>query len=207
MSAGGQPLPFSQACENNKGPILLQLQAVLADRQKVLELAGGTGQHATWFAGHMPWLRWLSTDIETNLPTLKLRCEAYTGANLLPVQALDVSQLPWPVAVPHAIFTANSLHIMPMAAVEALFGALKATAEPDTVFAVYGPFNYRGEYTSESNARFDLWLGQQHPLSAIRHFEVVDGFAQDAGFVLEQDIEMPANNRLLVWRKPGSKSA
>ena len=203
MSAGEQALPFSQACENNKGPILLQLQAIFADRQEVLELAGGTGQHATWFARHMPWLLWQSTDVYTGLPTLRLRCEAYPGDNLLPVKALDVCHLPWPVAVPHAVFTANSLHIMPMAAVQSLFGALAEAAEADTVLCVYGPFNYHGQYTSESNARFDLWLEQQHPLSAIRNFEEVDGLARDAGFVLEQDIEMPANNRLLVWRKSG----
>ncbi|MEH6592848.1 MAG: DUF938 domain-containing protein [Halioglobus sp.] len=197
----GTALPFSQACENNKGSILTALEQAFADRRAVLELGSGSGQHATWFADHMPWLRWQPTDLAANIPSLRPRCETYGGDNLLPVQALDVSQSPWPVLVPDAVFTANSLHIMPFSAVQGLFTALASRAAADTVLAIYGPFNYGGAYTSESNARFDQWLSQQHPLSAIRHFEEVDGLAEDAGFCLQQDHAMPANNRLLVWRK------
>jgi hypothetical protein len=201
MACAEPGLPFSQACENNKSFIFAHLQSLFADREKVLELGGGSGQHATWFAQYMPWLRWQPTDISANLPGLRSRCEAYAGDNLLPVQPLDVSRLPWAVAVPDAVFTANSLHIMPFSAVEALFNALGEFARVDTLFTVYGPFNYGGKYTSASNARFDHWLSEQHPLSAIRDFGEVDGLARDAGFRLEQDNAMPANNRLLAWRK------
>jgi len=69
------------------------------------------------------------------------------------------------------------------------------------VLAVYGPFNYNGRYTSDSNARFDQWLAQKSTGSAIRHFEDVDRLAAGAGFELQGDHEMPANNRLLVWAK------
>ncbi|KPK50680.1 MAG: methylase, partial [Thiotrichales bacterium SG8_50] len=66
---------------------------------------------------------------------------------------------------------------------------------------LYGPFNYHGEYSSDSNARFDDWLKARDPESGIRDFEAVDALAQKAGLVLEQDYEMPANNRILCWRK------
>jgi Protein of unknown function (DUF938) len=194
-------LPYSQSCENNKASILAQLRTVFADRKEVLELGAGTGQHATWFAGHMPWLRWQPTDVEANLATLKLRCALFEGDNLLPARAFDVSEQPWLIPVPGAVFTANSLHIMPFTAVESLFAGLARGAARDTLLVVYGPFNYGGQYTSASNARFDQWLAEQHPLSAIRHFEQVNTLAQSAGFRLEQDCEMPANNRLLVWCK------
>ena len=194
-------LPFSQACENNKTAIFEKLSNIFADRTTVLELGSGTGQHASWFAQHMPWLNWQPTDMAGNLPTLLPRCAAYPGSNLLPAQPLDVTENPWPVPVPSAVYTANSLHIMPFAAVQALFGTLGKMAEKGTVLVVYGPFNYGGQYTSDSNARFDEWLYQQHPLSAIRDFERVDEFANSAGFTLEEDHAMPANNRLLVWRK------
>ena len=197
----GEPvLPFSQACENNKGYILNELARVFADRKTVLEMGAGSGQHATWFARHMPWLQWVPTDIPANLPVLRPRCEAYAGDNLLPCEALDVCQNPWSVAVPDALFTANSLHIMPFSSVQKLFESLGTLAGPDTVLAIYGPFNYNGDYSSDSNARFDVWLSQQHPLSAIRDFERIDELANSAGFELEEDNEMPANNRLLVWR-------
>ena len=59
-------LPFSQSCENNKDPILAVLQRHLAADERrqpfrVLEIAGGTGQHAVHFTTHMPWLHWQSS--------------------------------------------------------------------------------------------------------------------------------------------------
>lgn len=194
-------LPFSQSCENNKAVILDVLRKAFADRREVLEIASGTGQHACHFAAHMPWLQWQGTELAENLAVLQPRCSDYAGANLLPPRALDVRADPWPVAVPDALFTANSLHIMTFAAVEQLFAGLGRHAGPNVVLAVYGPFNYRGQYTSASNAGFDEWLAQRNPDSAIRDFEAVDRLAQGAGFILQADHDMPANNRLLVWRK------
>ena len=194
-------LPFSQACENNKAFILEVLLEAFTDRREVLEIASGTGQHACHFAAHMPWLRWQPTELPENLPLLTPRCRAYPGANLLTPLALDVREPIWPSAIPDALFSANSLHIMGFAAVERFFTALENQAGSDAVLAIYGPFNYGGTYTSASNARFDQWLAQQHPASAIRDFEAVDRLAAGAGFALQQDHAMPANNRLLVWRK------
>jgi len=197
-----EALPFSQACENNKQPILDVLSRVFADRTGVLEIASGTGQHATWFAQHLEQLCWQPTETPANLATLLPRCERYAGGNLLAPVALDVSARPWPLAaIPHAVFSANSLHIMPWGSVEDLFAELGARAPVDCVLAVYGPFNYDGTYTSVSNARFDQWLAAQSPHSAIRDFEKVDALAQAAGFALREDNAMPANNRTLVWRK------
>ena len=167
----------------------------------MLEIASGTGQHATFFAGLLPGLSWQPTELADNLSVLVPRCESYRGGNLLKPQALDVCDQPWLLEVPGAVFTANSLHIMPFSAVEELFGELGRRASPNTLLVVYGPFNYCGKYTSDSNARFDRWLFQQHPDSAIRDFEKVDNLAMAAGFELQADHTMPANNRLLVWRK------
>jgi len=194
-------LPYSQSCENNKGCILEVLQEAFADRRQVLEIASGTGQHACHFAGNMPWLRWQPTELAENLPILQPRCAAYAGSNLLPPRELDVCSSPWQMTVPDALFSANSLHIMAFEAVERLFAALAAQAGADVLLAIYGPFNYGGRYTSQSNALFDQWLGQQHPDSAIRDFEAVDGLAAEAGFTLRADHEMPANNRLLIWHR------
>ncbi len=194
-------LPFSQSCENNKAPILATLERVLADRSEVLEIASGTAQHACFFAEHLPHLRWQPSELPGNLPVTAPRCDVYGGGNLATPVGLDVSARPWPVdPLPHALFTANSLHIMPWESVVDLFAELRERAPADTVLAVYGPFNYRGEYTSHSNARFDQWLALQSPHSAIRDFEAVNALALDAGFSLEEDNAMPANNRLLVWR-------
>ena len=195
-------LPFSQACENNKGPICDILARVLAERHCVLEIGSGTGQHVTWFARHLPHLTWQPSDIAANLPSLLPRCAAYEGDNLLPPLALDVSIRPWDApAQEDAIFTANSLHIMPWGSVEDLFAELADRARSGALLAIYGPFNYRGQYTSRSNAQFDQWLAQQSPHSAIRHFEEVEALARAAGYQLQEDNAMPANNRLLVFAR------
>ncbi len=194
-------LPFSQACENNKQPILDVIAPLLEGHESVLEIGSGTGQHAAYFAAAMPGLTWRPTELEANLPTLLPRCECYEGANLSAPVALDVCARPWPVAVPSALFTANTLHIMPWSAVESLFDWLADNAPPDVLLLVYGPFNYDGRYTSDSNARFDDRLRARDPDSSIREFEAVDALARSAGLGLTADTAMPANNRLLAWQR------
>lgn len=193
-------LPFSQACENNKPYILDVLREVFADRRQVLEIGSGTGQHACYFAEHLPHLTWQPTELPENLPVLRPRISAYAGHNMLPEITLDVWDSPWRVTIPDAVFSANTLHIMSFSAVQRLFAVLGESKTADVVLAIYGPFNYHGAYTSDSNARFDQWLAQRDPESAIRDFEAVDALAQAAGFTLWEDFAMPANNRLLVWR-------
>ena len=72
---------------------------------------------------------------------------------------------------------------------------------PGGVFALYGPFNYGGRFTSESNARFDVALKQRDPRSGVKDFETLDALARESGLALVADHEMPANNRTLVWRR------
>ena len=82
-----------------------------------------------------------------------------------------------------------------------LFRGVGAVLETDGVFCLYGPFNYGGRFTSESNARFDAWLKSRDPLSGVRDFEAVDELARRRDCVLKQDCEMPANNRMLIWSR------
>ena len=192
--------PFSQACENNKAPILAILREELAGIDAVLEIGSGTGQHARYFAEHLPALAWQASDLPENLPGIEAWREGYTGDNLPPPLALDCRSQDWTVAPAQAIFTANSLHIMAWSAVESLFRRLAAQSPAARRLLIYGPFNYKGRYTSASNARFDQWLAAQNPDSAIRDFEAVDALARQANYTLKADHAMPANNRLLVWR-------
>jgi len=85
--------------------------------------------------------------------------------------------------------------------VECLFAGVGEVLETGGVFCLYGPFNYDGGYSSESNARFDEWLKSRDPLSGSRDFEALQELARDAGLVLKEDYEMPANNRTLIWSK------
>ena len=194
--------PYSQACENNKAPILAALREELQGVDAVLEIGSGTGQHARHFAEQLPAITWQASDLPENLPGIEAWRQGYTGANLPPPLALDCRSDDWGLPLPQAVFTANTLHIMAWPAVEALLRYLATQAPPASRLFIYGPFNYQGQYTSESNARFDQWLAAQDPASAIRDFEAVDALATAAGYRLHSDHPMPANNRLLSYRKP-----
>ena len=193
--------PFSQACENNKQPILHVLNDVFADRQRVLEVGSGTGQHAAFFAEKLPHLQWQASDVEAHMAGIEQWRSAANLANLPPVLKFDVNSQRWPGTDVDAVFSANTLHIMSWLEVEKLFQLLQANLDIDSKLCIYGPFNYSGEYTSGSNAQFDQSLRARDPRSGIRDFEKVDALAQAAGFKLRDDFALPANNRLLYWHK------
>jgi len=196
-------LPFSQAAQNNRSPIRDELRRLLADCSRVWEVGAGTGQHAEFFAAELPWLTWQPTEHPEALPVLRPRCRAAALVNLAEPVALDIVAGPWPEPWPDALYTANTLHIVALELVEALFAACAERGRDATRLLVYGPVNYHGDYTSESNARFDEWLRERDPRSGIRDFEWLDELARRAGYALLEDIAMPANNRLLCWERRG----
>lgn len=193
--------PFSQASENNKAAILQVLESAFAEVSQVLEIGSGTGQHAVHFARHLPHLQWQTSDLEQHHPGIALWLAEAQLSNLAPPLPLDVTQTEWPALIFDAVFTANTTHIMPWQAVECMFARIGERLPAGGVFCQYGPFNYDGRYTSDSNARFDLWLKSADPARGIRDFEAVEALARAAGLALRRDHEMPANNRLLEWVK------
>ena len=193
--------PYSQSCEENQAPILAVLRETFADRRRVLEIGSGTGQHAVYFAKHLPHLFWQTSELTDNHPGICAWLDEGGLPNVAAPLTLDVETKPWPTIDADAVFTANTVHIISWPQVEALISGVGALLPAGGVFAVYGPFNYGGRFTSESNARFDLWLKSRDPLSGVRDFEAVDALAQAAGLMLARDYEMPANNRTLVWYK------
>jgi len=200
---GPPPLdkPYSPSCDRNREPILAVLQEHFVDRHDVLEIGSGTGQHAVHFAAAMPWLRWQCSDVADNLPGIRMWLDEVALPNTPAPIELDVARGPWPTQSFDAVFSANSLHIMGWGEVEALFAGLDGAMAPDATLVVYGPFNYGGAYTSDSNREFDGWLKARDPRSAIRDFEAVDALARAIGLRLHADVAMPANNRCLVWRR------
>lgn len=197
--------PFSPACERNREPILAILQTHFAERRHVLEIGSGSGQHAVHFAAAMPWLTWQCTDRAEYLPGIRQWLDEAALPNTAPPLALDVATGPWRLPRFDAAFSANTLHIMGWAEVEALFAGLDAALADDATLVVYGPFNYDGDYSSDSNREFDGWLRARDPRSGIRDFEAIDTLAHSIRLQLIDDVAMPANNRCLVWRR-GSTS-
>lgn len=193
--------PYSPSCERNREPILAVLREHLRARTHALEIGSGSGQHAVHFAAALPRLTWQCSDRVEMLPGIRAWLDEAALPNTPPPIELDVEAGPWPRAVFDAAFTANTLHIMGWAGVEALFAGLDAALAEDATLVVYGPFNYGGEYTSDSNAQFDAWLRIRDPNSGVRDFEAIDALARAIGLRLAADVAMPANNRCLVWRR------
>jgi len=192
-------LPFSEACERNKGPILEVLRPAFADRTQVLEIGSGTGQHAVYFAAHLTHLIWHPTEQLAYLADLASRVKLEGTRNLRPPTVLDVKQSIWPLRSVDAVYSANTLHIMGWAEVEAMFRGVDAVLSPHGVVCIYGPFRYAGRYTSDSNRDFDLMLQERDPLSGLRDLTEVGALAGRHALRLRVDHDLPANNRLLEF--------
>ena len=192
--------PYAPACERNREPILAVLRDCFADTGTVLEVGSGTGQHAVYFAAAMPWLSWQCSDRAEHLPGIRLWLDEAGLPNTPAPIELDVSGA-WARRRFDAVFSANTLHIMGWPEVQQFFEGVDAVLATDGVLAAYGPFNYGGEYTSDSNREFDAWLKARDTRSGIRDFEAVDALAREIGLTLMDDVAMPANNRTLVWRR------
>jgi len=192
--------PNAPTCERNKGPILEVLQKHFSKCRQVLEIGSGTGQHAVHFAAALPGTVWQTSDVEENLPGIRLWLAEAGLPNLPPPIPLDVNGA-WPGTRYDGVFTANTLHIMSWPEDQRLFARLGNVLTADAMLAVYGPFNYGGRFTSDSNRAFDAWLKSRSAVSGIRDFEAVNALAGSIGLQLVEDHAMPANNRTLVWQR------
>jgi hypothetical protein len=172
------------------------LRRLFSASHRVLEIGSGTGQHAAYFAAELPHLLWQPSDVAEHLPGIR----TWVGERVAPIE-LDVDK-PWPAVKADAVFSANTAHIMSWAQVERMFAGIGGMGSLK-LFCLYGPFNYGGKYTSESNARFDAMLRTQDPQSGLRNFEDIAALGQRCGLAVVEDNAMPANNRLLVLSKTG----
>jgi SAM-dependent methyltransferase len=205
--------PYAESSEVNKAPILAVLKEIFAERKRVLEIASGTGQHAVYFGRELPHLIWQPSELPQNLPGIQAWLDEAQLPNVLAPLALDVNDAHWdvndarwPVTAVDAIFNANTVHIISWPEVERLFAHIARVIAPGGCVCLYGPYNYDGKFTSESNARFDVWLKSRDPVSGVRDFEAVNRLAASHGLELLRDIAMPSNNRMLVWQAKGSNN-
>jgi cyclopropane fatty-acyl-phospholipid synthase-like methyltransferase len=193
--------PFSQSCVENREPIMAVLRTRLAGCRRLLEIGSGTGQHAVYFAPELPQIFWQTSDRKDNHVGILAWLSGSAATNIGGPISLDVLQDPWPSPGFDAVFSANTAHIMPLDAVEAMFRGVGSVLKPGGQFLLYGPFNYDGCFTSHSNESFDGWLKQQDSAMGIRDLAALEAFAAEAGMYLQEDIGMPVNNRTLIWCK------
>ncbi len=202
-------LPFSPACLRNQEPILTLLRRWIPPAARVLEVGSGSGQHAIHMARHLPGVCWHPSERSESLAGLagRIALEGQTGlapgATVAPPVVLDVTQPHWPAGPYEAVFTANTLHIMPADAVPHLLAGSARVLAADGLLLIYGPFRYGERHTAASNGAFDLHLRQLDPAMGVRDAEELQAQAGRLGLHLQADAAMPANNRLLVFQTRG----
>jgi len=193
--------PYALSCDKNSQPILDSLKILLTKQESLLEVGSGTGQHAIFMAPYLPQLTWTLSDVQDRIPGVSLWLRDFPRSNLRGPVEYEVGKTDFPEGDFDVVFTANTLHIMSWEKCLLFFRDLGAHLKSNSLFIVYGAFNYAGRFTSESNERFNAWLKDLNPESGIRNFENVRDKLKECGIEFMEDIEMPANNRLLVFKK------
>ena len=194
------------SAERNCGPITDALREIAPDTGTALELASGTGQHVVAFARVLPGLDWQPTEID---PARRASIDAYAAQAKLPnlraVLSLDATAPGW--SARHAgqdlIVLVNLLHLVSTPEARTLIHEAALALAPGGRFALYGPFLRDGRATSEGDARFDASLRAQDPAIGYKDRADVTGWLAAAGLIVSGPRAMPANNLMLIARRPG----
>ncbi|XP_059475997.1 methyltransferase-like 26 [Neocloeon triangulifer] len=198
------------AAERNKQAILEVLQQyvpqMVAKKTPIqcLEVASGTGQHVAHFAHNLPGTQWQPAEFDTNdFPSI----QAYASElpNISEPVFIDASQSPdqWPLQgrAFDLVYCANMIHISPKACTPGLFTGAAAFLIKGGILVTYGPYAYGGTITPESNQRFDESLRSRDSEWGLRDIDDLQKIAGNVGLALEKIVDMPANNKTLIWRK------
>ena len=193
----------SPAVARNTGPILEVLKAHMPGRGRVLEIAAGSGEHATAFAGALSGLDWTPSD-----PSAEARASIAAWAtaaalpNLRPPLALDVRDpATWPEGSLQAVVCINMVHISPWTATGGLMALAGSRLAAGGLLVLYGPYREAEVPLAPSNAAFDESLKARDPAWGLRDRDEVVAAAKAEGLALTQRIEMPANNLILLLRR------
>jgi SAM-dependent methyltransferase len=173
----------------------------------VLEIGSGTGQHAAAFRLGFPGLDWIASDPDAGHRASVAAWAAEAGLPERPVLDIDAAT-DWagapevaalgPLA---AIVSMNVIHIAPIAVTEGIVRGAGRALAPQGLLVFYGPFRENGVHTGEGNRRFDEGLRAENPEWGVRDVADIADMAKAAGLSPAALIAMPANNRLLMFRR------
>lgn len=192
----------SPAVTRNREPILAVLRGILPIHGTVLEVASGTGEHATFFAKHLPHLIWQPTDPDpVALASIAAHRAAANLGNLRVPLQLDVTAPDWPLDKADAVVAINMIHISPWTAAQGLMAGAARLLPAAAALYLYGPFKDNGAHTAPSNAAFDANLRARDPRWGVRDIGDVVTLADEYGFDFIARVPMPANNLSVVFRR------
>ena len=200
---------FSHVFDRNGPPIIAALTPFLAARSgTVLEIGSGTGQHAGACALAFPDLTWQPSDPDADHRTSIVAWAAHLRLPAPSPLALDAAD-DWAASPPvaalgplTAVVSMNVIHIAPFAVARGIVAGAGKTLATGGVLIFYGPFKVAGAHIGDGNAAFDTGLRAENPDWGIRDTTEIEALARATGLEFAALRAMPANNRLLVLRKP-----
>ena len=216
--------------DRNKDAITEQLKLIFqksAVPLQIFEVGSGEGVHVLHFAKELPHVHWHPSDY--NEATIQCHSGEYVNAvSILDVVAAAGSaaqplQLPSNVADPiffdvtapieqsllrgrqaafDGVLNINMLHIAPWIVAVCLFRAAGFLLKPATgLLVLYGAFSVDGVLEPESNVQFDKKLKEKNPEWGVRDVQDLKVLAGENGLVFDRMVEMPSNNKILVFHR------
>jgi hypothetical protein len=190
------------AALRNREPIAEVLGEWLPARGLVLEIASGTGEHATYFAERFPALDWQPSDVHPDaLASIATWCGAAGLPNLHAPIVIDASTPNWPIDHADAVLSINMVHISPWPSALGLLDGAARLLSSGAPLILYGPWLQDGVAAAPSNLAFDADLKRRDPSWGLRLVEEFAAEAGNRGFDLLETREMPANNLMLRLRR------
>ncbi|XP_076645413.1 methyltransferase-like 26 isoform X2 [Halictus rubicundus] len=165
------------AADRNKDPILSVLKKyVQHGPDKIfLEVSSGSGQHVAHFAPHFPQITFYPSEYE---PELLDSISAYANefVNIKPPLRVDIT---------------NNFRNWDN-------GKL---LKDNGLLITYGPYAVDGKITPKSNVNFDKSLKLLDPSLGLRDIKDLKRLAEENGIKLINIVDMPANNKTIIWKK------
>ncbi|XP_075973064.1 methyltransferase-like 26 [Anticarsia gemmatalis] len=203
------------AATRNQDPILQVLKRfIISDVDTIddeesplfLEIASGSGQHLAHFAPNFPGVKFQPTEVdESLLGSITYYATHCPTKNILPPKQVDIctklSSYGFEENEVDYMYCANMIHISPYECTIGLFENAGNYLKPDALMITYGPYSKDGVITPDSNVQFDASLKARNPSWGLRDIADLIKLAEQNNLTLMDTVEMPANNKTLIWKK------
>ncbi|KAL0108134.1 hypothetical protein PUN28_015023 [Cardiocondyla obscurior] len=197
------------AADRNKDPILSVLKRYIqrGNNQTFLEISSGSGQHVSHFAPHFPHVTFYPSEYE---PRLLDSVAAYANeySNIKSPLRIDITTnfRLWGNGIfkPNSLeymYNANMMHISPYQCTIGLFNNAGQLLKPNGLLITYGPYAFDGQISPQSNINFNESLKLQDPSWGLRDVTDLNKLAEENGIKLIEIVDMPANNKTIIWKK------